>query len=100
MEVIYSHLMEEENNNTDDLQEIISSLKSENSSLRKEIQQLQSAKNPEEGQLAYEESQMRFRTIFELSTLGNKVISSNLEIIQVNPAMVSLLGYTSKEEII
>jgi PAS domain S-box-containing protein len=92
--------MELENRNQDDLQEINSTLKSENASLRKEIQQLQSAENPESGQLAYEESQMRFRTIFELSKLGNKVISSDLKIIQVNPAMVALLGYTNKEEIV
>ena len=80
--------------------EAISVLKEENAALRKEIQQLQSAENPEKAQLAYEESQIRFRTIFELSTLGNKVISSDLKIIQVNPAMVTLLGYSSKEDLL
>ena len=59
--------------------EAISVLKEENAALRKEIQQLQSAENPEKGQLAYEESQIRFRTIFELSTLGNKVTGPVME---------------------
>jgi len=41
-----------------------------------------------------------FRTIFETSKLSNKVIGSDLVILQVNAAMVKLLGLTSKEEII
>ena len=48
----------------------------------------------------YQESQLRFRTVFEASKLGNKIISPELKILQVNPAMVSLLGYDKKEEII
>ncbi|WP_256011750.1 sensor histidine kinase [Desertivirga xinjiangensis] len=92
--------MEEEDKDLNNFQETITALKTENSSLRKEIQQLQSAINPAADQQAYEESQVRFRTIFELSTLGNKVIASDLKIIQVNPAMVSLLGYNSKDDII
>ena len=48
----------------------------------------------------YQESQTRFKTVFENSRLGNKIISSELKILQVNPAMVELLGYTNKEEII
>jgi PAS domain S-box-containing protein len=80
--------------------DIISSLKSENEALRKEIQQLQTRDNGSAEDQAYQESQMRFRTIFELSRLGNKVISSDLKIIQINPAMVALLGYDNKDEII
>ena len=41
-----------------------------------------------------------FRTIFETSKLSNKVIDSDLVILQVNPAMFKLLGYTSKDDII
>jgi len=48
----------------------------------------------------YQESQVRFRTVFEASRLGNKIISPELKILQVNPAMVALLGYDTKEEII
>ena len=48
----------------------------------------------------YQESQLRFRTVFERSRHGNKIINSDLEILQVNPAMVSLLGYDRKEDLI
>lgn len=44
--------------------------------------------------------QDRFRNIFEYSKLSNKIISSDFKILQVNPAMVSLLGYTKKEDIV
>ncbi|GAA4098814.1 PAS domain-containing protein [Mucilaginibacter panaciglaebae] len=48
----------------------------------------------------HHECQVRFSTVFELSRLGNKIISSDLKILEVNPAMVALLGYDNKEEII
>lgn len=48
----------------------------------------------------YHESQSRFETIFEASRLGNKIISSDLKIRQVNPAMVALLGYEHKEDLL
>jgi PAS domain S-box-containing protein len=48
----------------------------------------------------YQDSQTRFKTVFENSKLGNKIISPELKILQVNPAMVQLLGYDTKEEII
>ena len=47
-----------------------------------------------------EESNTRFRTIFETSKLGNKIINSDLTILEVNKAMAELLGYSSKEDII
>lgn len=53
-----------------------------------------------EHQQLYEQSQSRFETIFEASSLGNKIISSDLKIIRVNPAMLALLGYEHKEDII
>jgi PAS domain S-box-containing protein len=49
---------------------------------------------------AFRESQLRFTTIFENSRLGNKIIGSDLKILQLNAAMVALLGYDHKEEII
>lgn len=50
-------------------------------------------------ELKYQESQIQFRTVFETSMLANKIISSDLKIININQAMVDLLGY-SKEELI
>lgn len=87
-------------NHLPDNPDIIKTLKNENSSLRKEIERLKCDGDPNSDQDGYEESQMRFRTIFELSTLGNKIISPDLKIIQVNPAMVALLGYDSKEDLL
>jgi PAS domain S-box-containing protein len=63
------------------------SLQNEISALKKENQE-------------YKESHSRFETVFENSKLGNKIISADLKILQVNPAMVALLGYDHKEEII
>lgn len=48
----------------------------------------------------YQESQVRFRTVFEASRLGNKIINSELEILQVNEALVKLLGLSSKDKMI
>lgn len=82
----------------------IDALTKETDSLKKEIQELKSDRNSvrisHQEQEDYQESQIRFRTIFETSKLGNKVISSDLKILQINPAMVSLLGYEHKEDII
>jgi PAS domain S-box-containing protein len=44
--------------------------------------------------------QDRFRNIFEYSRLANKVIGPDLIILQVNPALVTLLGYNTKEDIV
>jgi PAS domain S-box-containing protein len=82
----------------------ISTLKEENDQLKKEIQELKSDRDSvfisHQQQSAYEESQVRFRTIFETSKLGNKIISSDLKILQVNSAMAALLGYDKKDEIV
>lgn len=90
--------------NTESLKKEIATLKEENDRLKSEIQESKSDNNSvrisHEEQADYQESQLRFRTIFETSTLGNKVISSDLKILQVNPAMVALLGYDSKDKII
>ncbi|MEJ7557073.1 MAG: PAS domain S-box protein [Pedobacter sp.] len=82
----------------------IEALQKENDHLYKEVQELQldrsSVRISHEEQADYQESQVRFRTIFESSNLGNKVISSDLKILQLNAAMVELLGYDNKEDII
>lgn len=79
-------------------------LKQQNKELKEKIRQLEmNADIVEAGldqQLNYQESQDRFRTVFEHSRLGNKIISSDLKIKEVNPAMVALLGYSKKEEIL
>jgi PAS domain S-box-containing protein len=46
------------------------------------------------------ESQTRFKTVFENSRLGNKIISSDLKILEINLALVNLLGYAEKEDLI
>lgn len=82
----------------------IESLQKENKALKKEIERLKSDEDSvrvtHQEQADYQESQVRFRTIFESSRLGNKIIGSDLKILQVNPALVTLLGYKKKEEII
>lgn len=81
----------------------IKSLKKEVGALKKQVRSLTSASKSRQltdAQREHKDSQIRFRTVFESSTLGNKIISSDLKIVQVNPAMVKLLGYRSKKEII
>lgn len=82
----------------------IKSLKDEIAVLTSENLLLKTAANAEDISskelLMYQETQTRFRTVFENSRLGNKIISSELKILQVNPALVTLLGYNHKEEIV
>ena len=62
--------------------------------LQQEIDILKQAK------VAYEETDHRFTTVFELSRLGNKIIDQDLTILQVNQSLVTMLGYEHKEDII
>ncbi|MDB5013655.1 MAG: hypothetical protein JWQ25_1857 [Daejeonella sp.] len=76
-------------------------LLTEISELKHEIQKLKFEKDLSDLQESdYQASQIRFRTVFESSMLGNKIISPDLKILQVNQAMVTLLGYQTKDEII
>jgi PAS domain S-box-containing protein len=43
------------------------------------------------------ESQNQFRTIFEESPYGSKIINADLQILRVNKALLSLLGYNEEE---
>lgn len=45
----------------------------------------------------YQRSQKRFRTIFEESILGKKIINDSLQIIKVNKAILRILGYNEDE---
>ncbi|MDB5020265.1 MAG: hypothetical protein JWQ28_1392 [Pedobacter sp.] len=81
----------------------IKALQIEIEALKKENQILKSQRNVLQGdledELDYQDTQIRFRTVFETSMLANKIISSDLKIVMVNQAMVDLMGY-SKEELI
>ena len=46
------------------------------------------------------QSQVRFKTIFEQSQLGNKILGPDLSILEVNNAFINLLGYSDKNDII
>jgi two-component system sensor histidine kinase VicK len=45
----------------------------------------------------YNQSQNRFEAIFKQSSLGNKIINKDLQIIKVNEALIQLLGYSENE---
>jgi two-component system sensor histidine kinase VicK len=48
----------------------------------------------------YAESQVRFRTIFENSPFGQKIISSDLVIRQANPVVLEMLGCARPEDVV
>jgi two-component system sensor histidine kinase VicK len=48
----------------------------------------------------YEQSQVRFRTVFENAPLGQKIITPDLTIRQANQAVVAMLGFTRPTELI
>jgi len=73
-------------------------LEEDNEAFRSEIAASKALlKEKERLQRDYENSQIRFKTVFEESAFGNKFINSNLEIIKVNKALLKLLGYNKKE---
>jgi two-component system sensor histidine kinase VicK len=76
----------------------LNDLRAEVEALHAQIQQLQADQTvaAQQQQVAdsYEQSQVRFRTVFENSPLGQKIISSDLTIRQANPALVTMLGCT------
>lgn len=80
------------------------SLNLEIKTLKEEVQQLKEVINQQnagsESNLERQETPIMFRTIFETSKLGKKILDSDLKILHVNDAMVKLLGYDSKEDII
>jgi PAS domain S-box-containing protein len=84
--------------------ENIEALKKEIQYLKEEIEHLKADRKSlgfdNQQQTAYQQTQVRFRTVFENSRLGNKIITSDLKILQVNSALVAMLGYDRKEDII
>lgn len=55
---------------------------------------------PAPGPDRYEQSQVRFRTVFENAPLGQKIISPDLTIRQVNQAVVDMLRFTNPAELV
>ncbi len=81
--------------------ETIDALKQKNAELTAENERLrEQARQLGEITRAFQESQSRFRAVFEASRLGNKINAADLKILQVNPALVKLLGYSAKEDIV
>ncbi|AMJ64021.1 PAS domain-containing sensor histidine kinase [Hymenobacter sp. PAMC 26628] len=82
----------------------LDSLQAENDALRAQIQQLHANRTAVAAQKekddTYEQSQVRFRTVFENSPLGQKIISPDLLIRQANPALVAMLGLTRPDEVV
>jgi len=76
----------------------------ENATLREENRLLRQSQGTtaehQQQQDAYTQSQARFRTVFENSPLGQKIIDPDLTIRQVNQAVVDMLGYTRPKELI
>ena len=48
----------------------------------------------------YERSQDRFRTVFENSLMGQKIIDPNLSIRQANPALAAMLGLKGPKQVV
>jgi PAS domain S-box-containing protein len=79
--------------------------KSEVQSLKEEIRELRSSNEQTISDFELKETaveatridNIRFQTVFDQSAVGNKIIDSNLRILQVNAALISLLGYSRKE---
>jgi two-component system sensor histidine kinase VicK len=46
------------------------------------------------------QTQVRFRTVFEHSPLGQKIIDADLIICQANPAVVAMLGFTQTADLV
>jgi len=49
---------------------------------------------------AYRQSQVRFRTVFEQSPLGHKIIDATLTIRQANPAVAAMLGLARPDDLV
>ena len=81
----------------------IKALKSEIAQLKKENAQFKALAIEQDNSNLdglTKKSLMRFKTVFESSRLGNKIIDANLNILQVNPSLVKLLGFNKKEQVI
>ncbi len=78
-------------------------LAAENQALRDHIRHLQAQQAARADQQPAadqtDQSQVRFRTVFENSPLGQKIIAPDLTIRQANAALVAMLGCTHAEQV-
>jgi two-component system sensor histidine kinase VicK len=74
----------------------INPLAAENQALRDRIRQLEAQQLQNNSD---EQSQARFRTVFENSPLGQKIIAPDLTIRQANAALVAILGCTHRDQV-
>jgi PAS domain S-box-containing protein len=73
-------------------------LEHENILQKKEIERLRALLIEKERLGAeYNNSQHRFKTVFEESSVGKKIINAELKIIRVNKSLVRMLGYSEEE---
>ncbi|QNH60990.1 PAS domain-containing sensor histidine kinase [Hymenobacter sediminicola] len=72
-----------------------STLEAENRALREEVAQLKEQPAAERAQ-----KQERFRTVFENSPLGQKIITPDLVIRQANQALATMLGFESGKDLV
>jgi two-component system sensor histidine kinase VicK len=81
-----------------------SSLETELNALRAEVEWLRAERIDKAAhqQLTdrYAESQVRFRTVFDNSPFGQKIIASDLVIRQANPVVLQMLGCASLEDVV
>jgi two-component system sensor histidine kinase VicK len=81
-----------------------SALETELHALRSELEWLRAERIDKAAHQAladrYAESQVRFRTIFENSPFGQKIISSDLVIRQANPVVLEMLGCARLEDVV
>ncbi|MCR5886433.1 PAS domain-containing sensor histidine kinase [Hymenobacter sp. J193] len=75
------------------------SIEAELQRLRAENERLRAASAPAPS-AAYEQSQVRFRTVFENTPLGQKIIDPDLNILQANQALADMLGFGKAEELV
>jgi two-component system sensor histidine kinase VicK len=79
-------------------------LEIENQALQAELQRLRQDRITADDHQAlldrYEQTQVRFRTVFEHSPLGQKIIDADLTICQANPALVAMLGFTHTSDVV
>ncbi|MGI4759326.1 MAG: PAS domain-containing sensor histidine kinase [Janthinobacterium lividum] len=80
------------------------SLEAQNEALREEIRQLRAGQQVVAVEQAHsadrEEEQARFRTLFENSPFGQKIITPDLVIRQANRAVLEMLDCTSPEQVV
>ena len=79
-------------------------MEAQNAALREEIRQLRASQAVAQAQQARcdedEQRQARFRTVFENSPFGQKIITPDLIIRQANQAVVQMLGCAHQNEVV